>query len=261
MMHRRGRRPGPSLPSRVLHVGPSADGIGGMAAVVRLFVAAGGPRRPAAVASWAPGDPLWGVLRAPRVAAVLCWHALRHPTIVHLHLSERGSLLREGAYLLLARALRARTVVTLHGADFHEDLSRHPRLVASLLQRVHRVVVLSVEHAELLREAGVWVTRVPNAVGAGRDAPYPGRDVDFVFGGECSRRKGFDVLQAAWSHVAREVPGARLEVLGPPGDVQATELPGLTHRGPRRCATRSPALGGRCCPAVARSCRCSSSRP
>jgi len=226
------RRRQPQRPSPVLHVGPSPDGIGGIAAVIRLFVVAGGPRRPEGVPSWAPEDRFWGVLRVPQVAAAICWHALRHRTIVHVHLSERGSFLREGAYALLARALRARTVVTVHGADFHDDLRRHSRLVVALLQRMDCVVVLSVEHADLLTAAGVKATRVSNAVSPGRRAPYLGRNVDFVFGGECSRRKGFDVLQEAWSHVVRESPHAKLVVLGPAGDVPVTELPGLAHRGP-----------------------------
>jgi glycosyltransferase involved in cell wall biosynthesis len=58
----------------------------------------------------------------------------------------------------------------------------------------------------------------------------------FLFCGATIRRKGFDLLLAAFDRVAAQVPAARLRVVGPPGDaaglLDGRRGPGITVSGP-----------------------------
>ncbi len=53
---------------------------------------------------------------------------------------------------------------------------------------------------------------------AGEPRPPAGDGFTFLFAGAPIARKGFDLLLAAFAEVRRAVPGARLRLVGPPGD-------------------------------------------
>jgi len=55
-------------------------------------------------------------------------------------------------------------------------------------------------------------------------------DLVFVFAGAMIRRKGFDLLLEAFSHVRQADPGTRLEIVGPAGDASGA-LSGAAHAG------------------------------
>lgn len=120
----------------------------------------------------------------------------------------------------------------LHG--FTESLALHRRVVAIKNEEIERADhVLTV--SELARgtylEAGVAPEKV-HAVPLGADldlftpdgppgagvAPPAAREVRFLFAGATIHRKGFDLLLAAFERVRRDVPAARLRVVGPAGD-------------------------------------------
>lgn len=171
-----------------------------------------------------PGDHVAaarGLVRALRTV-----HRLARadgPQVVVVHLSERGSFLREGAVLRYARARGLPTVAHLHGADFAAFAAAQPRLVGSVLRAADRVLTLSDESTAVAHRFvdPARVTLVPNAVPPGR----PGTKTrTVVFGGVVGHRKGVDVLQAAW-RAAGPPAGWRLLVAGPVGD------PGIVDRG------------------------------
>jgi glycosyltransferase involved in cell wall biosynthesis len=162
----------------------------------------------------------------------------RDRTVVVVHLSERGSFVREGALLLLARARGFATVAHLHGSEFRPFADAHPRLVGRVLRAATLLISLSDDATSV---AGRFVPAdavvlVPNAVAAGR---AQAKEQLVVFGGAVKRRKGVDVLVGAWQVLNERMPGHgwRLVVAGPivephlvPGTLENAEFAGaLNH--------------------------------
>ena len=166
------------------------------------------------------------------IASVLA--VLGRPTqVVHAHLSERGSFLREGLLAAVARLRRRRVVLTLHGAELAEFAAAHPRLVRTVLRQGHVVLALSeanAAQARALLPAGD-VRVLPNPIVVPAAPPdLPSAPV-VLFAGEQGRRKGLDVLVAAWPMVREQVPTAELLVAGVAADVAVPDLPGVRDVG------------------------------
>jgi glycosyltransferase involved in cell wall biosynthesis len=220
---------------RVLLVGPHLEIRGGMSTVqrellqladdhlrVRHLPAYTDRSRPAMVGMFA------AAVRALRAETATPGGA----DVVHLHLSQRGSFVRG---LVLTRSLPARlpVVVTVHGSGFRPFARRFPRLVRSVLQRADVVTTLSEGSAEVVADLGIADVRVvPNFVSV-PDTTGSVRETGPVAltAGLVSRRKGHDVLFAAWEQVVERLPEARLLVAGPPGDVVVPALPGVEPLG------------------------------
>jgi len=188
-----------------------------MASVIRTLVGAPKDYEARAVASWAPGDRVHGLLRLPGVLRAL-WAA--PGAVVHVHLSERGSLVREGLVLLVARAARRRVIATLHGAELLRDgeVGRVPRLV---LSAASARVALTREQQAAVRRCGLTCAVVSNPVAASGDFDHTtGEEEAVLFCGEISTRKGADVLLAAWPQVHASYPRACLVLCGPQKDVE-----------------------------------------
>lgn len=168
-------------------------------------------------------------LLARAVGALL----LRPPDVAHVHLSERGSFLREGGLVALARLRGCRVVVTLHGAELDDFAAQRPGLVRGVLGRAHLLCALSEANAEQARRLlpGASVEVLPNPVVVPTEpAPLPpARTV--LFAGEQGRRKGLDVLLAAWPAVRAELPDAELVVAGVQADVEVPPAEGVRDVG------------------------------
>lgn len=185
---------------RILHVGNDFSGQGGVASVIRAHLARPMEAEVTAIASYSQDQV--GVLKHA-VAAKALWTLLRqapNPSLVlHFHVSQRGSLLREGM-LLYAGWLRGHRamVVTLHGSSLGNAGRARARLVRLALRPARVVHVLSAAHASVL-EVGRRGRVIPNDVRIPSDVkPMSVREPLIVFAGELSRRKGVDVLIEAW---------------------------------------------------------------
>lgn len=202
------------------HFGPDPGTVGGMATVIRLLAEHDiGGDRVWAHPTWRPQMPIVSMSLAATSASTL-W---RLPTgrIAHIHLSERGSFLREGALVALARRRGLATVVTIHGASFLPFAATHPRLVSAVLKRANTVTCLDEEALDVIRRSAPHVHReiVPNPVSIDDDVcPADETDELVVFAGEIGLRKGADVLYRAWRLVAQRRPSARCLMVGPVGD-------------------------------------------
>jgi glycosyltransferase involved in cell wall biosynthesis len=157
----------------------------------------------------------------------------RGRSVVVVHLSERGSFVREGALLLLASARGLATVAHLHGSEFARFTDAHPRLVSQVLRAADLVLTLSEESSGVARRfvPADAVRLIPNAVAAGSPRP---KEQLVVFGGAVTRRKGVDVLLAAWRELDERHPGHgwRLVVAGPIVDSDVvTEMLGRNGSG------------------------------
>jgi glycosyltransferase involved in cell wall biosynthesis len=228
----------------VVQVGPVTSMPGGIAAVIEQYIRMElGGRRSIAYASYWPGRPLRGLLSAGVFPVWALVRQRRSSTIVHVHLSEGGSFLREGLIVKTAALLGYTVAATLHGAGFVDYVRDSPASARRVLEACRVVFCLGQVHADVvgLLTHKTEPVRILNPVdlrrrGTGRTAPKP----TVLFGGEVGTRKGVDRLLAAWPEVQRRVPDARLVVYGPvTGEVtlpQGIEYKGVLDREALRVA-------------------------
>jgi glycosyltransferase involved in cell wall biosynthesis len=246
-----------SAPPRVLHVTQPVDG--GVARVVadlvRLQRAAG-----LAVAVACPPEGALPALLDAAGCEVLDWPAVRSPAsgvraerrritelvdrfgpdLVHAHSAKAGLVTR------LAVRGRIPTVFQPHAWSFEAVGGPAARLAVNWERFAARWTArfLCVSHAErdTGRRHGVRgpVSIVPNGVDLGlfhpdvAPAPLPGTGPLAVCVGRLCRQKGQDVLLAAWPEVLRQLPDARLVLVGagPDADrLRAAAPPSVTFAG------------------------------
>jgi glycosyltransferase involved in cell wall biosynthesis len=158
------------------------------------------------------GPGAWLLFAQACLRILLLGPARRNVVVVHL--SQGGSFVREGMLLRLARWRGLGTVAHLHGSRFVDYAHSRPDRVRPVLRAATRVIVLS----EATRDAVTGfvpasrVELVPNAVPVGAIAA---KERLVVFGGSVTRRKGVDLLVAAWRAVGMG-SGWRLVIAGPP---------------------------------------------
>ena len=223
-----GRRP------RVLVVGPRADARGGIGSVQHVLERHAPAVADLEVVTTHRDGPTAARLRTMLggTARAACRIVVARPDVVHMHVSQRASVLRKGLLGLLARACGVPVVMHLHGSEFldwFDGLSRPARGVVGALLRPHRLVVLS----DTLR--GAYSTRLgvpddhlvvlPNPV-EWPDPPAPptadGAPVLALFLGRFGARKGiYDVVEAC----ARLAPAQRRRLrLVAAGDGEVDEV-------------------------------------
>jgi glycosyltransferase involved in cell wall biosynthesis len=204
----------------VHHFGPDPATVGGMATVIRLLTEhqVGG--------DVVDSHPTWrpsSTLTTTRLVATSARALLQMPAgeVAHVHLSERGSFLREGLLVALAQRRGLVTVATIHGASLMPFARRYPWLVSTVLRRADLVTCMDQEILELARRSAPRVHSeiLPNPVSIdGSFLPADKTDELVVFAGEIGLRKGADVLHRAWQLVAQRRPQARCLMVGPVAD-------------------------------------------
>ena len=226
-----GRRSEPPL--RVLQLGPALDSRGGMATVQAAILAH--PPDGCAVrhaATWRDGPVRsWLGLFARAVVLAATMTAARKVDVVHLHMAEKGSVLRKAILVVLCRVTGTPVVVHAHGARFAPGFDRLPRsvrrTVARVLRSADRFVALSAgEAASYTERLGLVPGRVvvlPNPVpeidGGLHRSERPYRTVAFV--GRIGERKGaFELVEAFAALPVTTRSRTRLVLVGD-GDVAA----------------------------------------
>jgi glycosyltransferase involved in cell wall biosynthesis len=252
---RPGVRPNETVNSKlsVIHVGPSMLGVGGIETVIRTYVESEwSALESQALSSWsktAGKSQTWEPLRAS-------WALLRTSIskdvrpIAHFHLSHKGSFVREGALLILARTLGLCAVATIHGSAFVSSSSRIPwRWIYPLvLARANALGVLNEQTMASVkaRVTSVQVHLVQNP-GPVTSSPLEEKSPatcspTAVFAGTVGRRKGVDTLLSAWVAVLEDVPEAKLEIWGPVEDSMKDSPWNQHFRGPISAAQVSERL-------------------
>ncbi len=155
--------------------------------------------------------------------------------LVHIHIAGRGSSLRKGILVGVARLFGLQVVLHQHDFDYRRFLSKLPKPVVSLLrwtfQAAEAVVVLGEADrrtaTEILGVSPDRVMIVANAVPAPRLAKQPrqaSEAVRLVFLGDPSRRKGVHDLLDALSHPllteAEGAPDWRATIAGGGGELE-----------------------------------------
>lgn len=218
------------MPIEVHHFGPDIRRVGGIERVVEILVheqvgadrAVFHPTRARGTARDFFATLIivtLGVLRlSPRV-------------VVHVHLSQRGSFLREGWVLIVAHARGVATVATIHGSRFVAFARAHPRLVRLVLSQADAITCLSDEALQTIIRIlpHSTVTVVPNPVPSDLEPTSAGQTAETVlFAGEISKRKGVDVLCAAWPLVAAKRATATCLLVGPRTELAVPPLDRFT---------------------------------
>lgn len=216
----------------VHHFGPYLGEVGGMESVIRTL---SGNRVGADVtyvhATWSAQSRLRTIYWT--VASALAIARLPRTAVVHLHMTEGGSFVREGGLAVLAGFRRLPTVVTLHGADFDASVSQHPWLVRRVLRACGAVTCLDRRHVPRIEDLAPkpQVSHVPNPVAIRRDVPDADTTEPLVlFVGEIGTRKGADVLGDAWHTVRATIPDARCILVGPATSLELDPQEGLEIR-------------------------------
>ncbi|MDR6173593.1 glycosyltransferase involved in cell wall biosynthesis [Nocardioides zeae] len=216
---------------KVVHFGNDAGGQGGVASVIRNHLTRELSQVEFdAVSTYNPNGSNRLVRSLPFLRAIQQVTTLRVGAIVHVHLSNRGSYLREGSIVLLAGLRRLPTVITLHGSGV-QSAGRGWRTLLVLITRIaRRTHVLDRSVLGLLKLPPERAIFIPNDVREEEERVRATGDdpVSFVFVGEVGWRKGADLLFEAWGRLVDEplMKQATLTVVGPSnGSVDVPDLP------------------------------------
>lgn len=203
----------------IVHVGILGDKPGGIAQVVNQYLSWGlsgfqaiGVLSTRGKRDWA-APALW-LLAAFKLLLVRTKHG-RSPVLVHM--SAKGSFVREGSLVVWSRLIGHRVGIHLHGSQFPDFSDQHPRLVRFVAAAAAVVFVLTDESLLILKRLlsgrPTRLVRLSNAVDvpAGTDS----KERLVLFGGEVGARKGADVLLAAWERVGEERSDWTLILAGP----------------------------------------------
>ena len=202
----------------VLQVGSYNTGSSGISAVLANY-----ERMPVSGyslefrASYSPRGVLPSVVLLLRIVRLIFTQRFR---VVHVHLSQKGSFIREGLLLLAAHYARLTTVATIHGSGFPEFAASRPRLAKSVLRHANAVTFLTDDTRDCLTNLGLRrLVHVPNPIAPSNTRKALPRAPLVLFAGAVGTRKGVDVLLDAWPIVASEVPNAELRIAGPLIDI------------------------------------------
>jgi glycosyltransferase involved in cell wall biosynthesis len=223
-------------PSVAYHLGPGLDyHVGGMASVIDQLVSqnVGADVVKSIPTWWAPHAHLRSATLTAKAAAAV----LRLPTeaVVHVHMSARGSFVREGALLAVAKRRGMRRIVTIHGHHFAGFSRKRPTVAGRILGLASAVTVLTEQDLQVVREVapGTRVELMPNPVDVDTQSGSAAETDELVlFAGEIGVRKGADVLHRAWPMVLAARPRARCIVVGPPTELELAALDHFALRPP-----------------------------
>ncbi|EDX84438.1 glycosyl transferase, group 1 family protein [Synechococcus sp. PCC 7335] len=220
----------------IVMVGASLEQNGGIATVEKLILENISEIEIQHITSHDEGTITHRILVFSRAASQLALLLFRGKVdLVHIHLSDGGSLLRKALIASIVRWFRKPVIVHAHGAEFHTTYFQLPHRLQRLLGIVFRqcssFIVLSNTWKEFymsqlgLKEKQMVVlpnpTKLPLEIPDRSQSPL----VRFVFLGRVGARKGtFDLIKAFSKLSADAQAQAQLLIAGDGDLVQAKEL-------------------------------------
>lgn len=152
------------------------------------------------------------------------------PDVVHLHTSERGSVLRKALIARMAKRVGSKVVLHMHGAEFqtwYASLGSGPqKRVGNFLNGADRILILGEYWRSFIAELVDDKSKICilyNAVHVPERNAYSSKASKLLFLGEVGARKGvYDLLEAV-KRIDDQLPvEAQLLLYGtnPDGDIQ-----------------------------------------
>lgn len=174
-------------------------------------------------------------------ARILANLIFSRPDVVHLHVSERGSVRRKALIARMAHSFGCKVVLHMHGAEFqpwYEALDEAgQRRVRAFLSGADRVLILGEYWRTFiggLMDAPEKLRVLYNAVPVPAENKHDSDAAQLLFLGEVGERKGaYDLLRAMQRIDAQLPPKPLLTLYGPnpDGDIQARiDALQLNHR-------------------------------
>jgi glycosyltransferase involved in cell wall biosynthesis len=152
-----------------------------------------------------------------------------------VHLSVRGSFVREGTIAVAAAALGAPVVVSLHGGEMTSFIAHHSRLARAVLGQADAIIALGPASRNTVQPflpASTRLVEIANPVDVPvNPGPAGSTPAQVLFAGEQRELKGLDVLLEAWPQVRAAQPDAKLVVVGRPGNVRRDSMAGVEWHG------------------------------
>jgi glycosyltransferase involved in cell wall biosynthesis len=220
---------------RIVMLGASLDQNGGIATVEKLILQGLSFEFSIRhITSHDEGTVFHRIVVFSRAMLSLTWQLLTaKPDLVHIHVSDGGSILRKAILTSIARTFGKPVVMHAHGAEFDKAYLKLPKLVQSILNKIYcscsRFIVLSKTWATfyesclgLLPEQTVILpnpTELPAQL-PDRSHLHP---VNFAFLGRIGKRKGaFDLIQA-FAHLPTEYQSQSHLLLAGDGEVEQAQ--------------------------------------
>ena len=161
----------------------------------------------------------------------LLWRLLtRKSDVVHIHLSDGGSVLRKAIFALIAFMFRKPVLMHTHGAEFHVTYSKLPRWVQQSLSAIFRrtdgFIVLSKTWKEYyllnlgLNEKQVVILPNPTELPALVPHRINATKVKLGFFGRVGERKGTFDLLAAFAKLPDELKDRSELIIAGDGDIE-----------------------------------------
>lgn len=208
----------------VVHFGNKNNGTGGIASVIRQHLTRSIPNfELSAVTTYDQDGSSLITKNVPVLSALVRVFSLNAGTIVHVHLSQRGSLLREGMIIAAAKLKGSPVVATIHGSSLSNPSRTTARALKFILSRTDLVHGFADSYREKLSLPKARWKFLPNDVAVPETIrPAGERDNVVVFAGQVGHRKGIDLLLGAWSLM--DSRGWKLVVAGPIAPEERADL-------------------------------------
>jgi glycosyltransferase involved in cell wall biosynthesis len=142
--------------------------------------------------------------------------------IIHVHMSEKSSVFREGIIILLGKLFRCKTIIHLHGATFEKWYKNQ----ISIVQKMVRYIFNNADKVLVLGE--IWKRSISNimdntdkievlynAVNIPSNNLYSNNANNIIFLGVLIERKGIDDLLKAILKIKDDIPSSiRVKLYG-----------------------------------------------
>ena len=219
-----------------LTIATDIDGMGGVATVLTIYRESGffSKWNIRLISTHSSKKTLFGLNRLFlylfALLKVAAYQLFCNVSLVHIHMSSRGSYLRKSLLVRLVKALGGKVILHLHGAEFNSFYSKEcsqkkQRHIKKTFEMADAVIVLSSQWLLWAKETldrSDHVTVIYNAVPSlpiSRTKSVPGL---VVFLGRIGLRKGAHDLIRAFAQVKVACPYARL-VLAGDGDIDTAK--------------------------------------
>lgn len=166
---------------------------------------------------------------------------VRKYDILHVHMSERGSVYRKNIVIDMARLAGCKIVLHMHGAEFQQWFEALPDKrkahVRRILNKADQVIILGQYWSSFIQglmDQKDKIQVIYNAVSVPEENRYNVKASNLLFLGAVGKRKGtYDLLEAIKLADDRLAPNVKLLIYGPDVDgiiEQKIGEAGLQHR-------------------------------